>query len=407
MEYISAKFVGLRRLRGRAPVGTLLAGAWVGTLLYLALTRLIIDVVAVWAFGGASRSLLPLLLRHLLAALFPAAMVILFVAVVYTPTVIFVASLLDRGADLRLMLRHEYAGALSIILLVVATALPLTLLPFALFAGQGWGTNLAILPILQVLLPLPVISLLMVPASIVLFNLRPLLAAVVAVLPLGSILVLPMLLRAATFVCASPLLIILLIFLLRDRIDEFFRNSRSRESFRRNLELATLNPADASAHYNLGLLYQQRGDLSSARDSFARAVEIDRREIDAHYQLGRIAREQGSFPEALSHFQEVLAVDPAYAHHEIWREVGQVYYAAGQFQDALEMFDRFQQSRPSDAEGRYWRGLTFDRLGRPVEALAEMRECVEAVRTAPSYKYRTERRWLTLAENFIRDRAPR
>lgn len=404
MQFFSAK---LRRVRERAPVGPLLVLAWSAALLYLTLTRMTIDYLVARAFGEAAWAFAPLLLRHLLAALFPATMVVLFVAVVYTPTVIFVASLLDRAADLRLMLRHEYPGALAAILLVVATALSLTLLPFVLLARQGIGTSLPLLPVLQVLLPLPMIALLMAPAAMALFNLRPLAAAAVTILPLGSILVLPLLLRAATFVCASPLLIILLIFLLRDRIDELFRDSRSRESFRRNLELATLNPADASAHYNLGLLYQQRGDLASARESFARAVEIDRREIDAHYQLGRIAREEGSLTTALNHFQEVLAGDQAHAHHEIWREVGQVYYAAGQFQDALEMFDRFHQARPSDAEGRYWRGLTFDRLGRPAEALAEMRECVEAVRTAPSYKYRTERRWLTLAENFIRDRTPR
>ena len=39
------------------------------------------------------------------------------------------------------------------------------------------------------------------------------------------------------------------------------RNQRARESFKQNLEAATLNPADASAHYNLGLIHQQRSEL--------------------------------------------------------------------------------------------------------------------------------------------------
>jgi hypothetical protein len=33
-----------------------------------------------------------------------------------------------------------------------------------------------------------------------------------------------------------------------------------------------------------------------------------------------------------------------------------------------------------------------------------MRECVEAVRSAPAYKYRAEKQWLARAEEFLRER---
>ena len=59
----------------------------------------------------------------------------------------------------------------------------------------------------------------------------------------------------------------------------------ARVAFKPNLETATLNPADSSAHYNLGLIHQQRGDLKS--NWFQRAVKLART-IDAHF-LGRIA----------------------------------------------------------------------------------------------------------------------
>ncbi len=401
----------ITRLRDRAPVGRLLLVAWVAAVLYLMVTGLLVDYLrweqlAGWADGERRDwALGAVLLRQLLAAVIPAGMLILFVAVVYVPTLIFVASLFDRWAELRSMLRQEYAGTLTVVLAVLAVALLLTLVPMVTLARPEWGTGLPVLPVLMILLPVPTIVLLMVPTARALFNLRLPAALLVAVLPLGSLLVLPLLMRAATFVCASPLLLILLFFLLRDRIDDLLRDSRSRESFRRNLELATINPADASAHYNLGLLYQQRGDLTGAKQSFARAVEIDPRETDAHYQLGRLAREEKRLTDALAHFQEVLAQDQAHAHHEIWREVGQVYYAAGQFKDALDMFDRFRGARPADAEGHYWRGMVLERLDRRPEAITEMRECIEAVRTSPSYKYRTEKRWLALAEDFLRERA--
>src|SRR5262249_11302813 len=154
----------------------------------------------------------------------------------------------------------------------------------------------------------------------------------------------------------------------------------------------------------LGLIYQKRGELDAAVGSFQRAVEIDPREIDAHYQLGRIARQQGRPNEAVQHFEHVVRLDPAHSQNEIWRETGLVYYDDGQYQDALEMFDKFLDKRPSDAEGRYWRGMTLSRLGRENEAMQEMQSCVESVRSAPAYKYRFDRRWMDLAQNFLRER---
>src|SRR2546427_605355 len=89
-------------------------------------------------------------------------------------------------------------------------------------------------------------------------------------------------------ILASPFLLLILFLLVRGFISGALRSQRARESFKQNLEAATLNPADASAHYNLGLIHQQRGEFDAARERFERAVQIDGDEIDAHYQLGRI-----------------------------------------------------------------------------------------------------------------------
>jgi len=87
----------------------------------------------------------------------------------------------------------------------------------------------------------------------------------------------------------------------------------------------TLNPADASAHYNLGLIHQQRGELELAVERFKRAVEIDPEEIDAYYQMGRIARQQKRVAEAIGYFEQVVSRNPAHSQYEIWREVGAVW----------------------------------------------------------------------------------
>ena len=142
-------------------------------------------------------------------------------------------------------------------------------------------------------------------------------------------------------ILASPFLLIILFLLIRGYVSNVTRSQRARESFKQNLEAATLNPADASAHYNLGLIHQQRDELEAARERFERAIQIDEEEIDAHYQLGRIARAQKRFADAIKNFEQVVARDQSHSQHEIWREVGATYIAAEQFEDARYALEQF------------------------------------------------------------------
>jgi tetratricopeptide (TPR) repeat protein len=206
----------------------------------------------------------------------------------------------------------------------------------------------------------------------------------------------------AGWLFTSPFLILLLFFILRGYFGEVMRAGRARASFKQNLEAATLNPADASAHYNLGLIHQQRNESDAARQRFERAIEIDPEEVDAHYQLGRIARAQDDLPGAIKHFEQTVARDPAHAQHEIWREIGATYLAAGQFEDAREALQRFLDRRESDPEGLYLMGRAHAGLGHQREATDSMQACIEAVKTAPAYKYRTDKRWLNEAQQFLR-----
>jgi tetratricopeptide (TPR) repeat protein len=203
-------------------------------------------------------------------------------------------------------------------------------------------------------------------------------------------------------ILASPLLLLILFLLVRGYVSGVLRSQRARESFKQNLEAATLNPADASAHYNLGLIHQQRNELEAARERFERAIQIDEDEIDAHYQLGRIARQQKRYPDAVKNFEQVVARDQTHAQHEIWREVGATYIDAGQFEDARDTLERFLEHRPSDPEALYLMGRAHAGLGHRREAASSMQACIEAVKTAPAYKYRADKRWLNEAQQFIK-----
>jgi len=405
----------LRRLRDRAPVGSVVGASWLVTLLY-ALVVMGIGL-ADYGLSGENQSLMlrrsggmpvqiaQIWIGSIFRAAMSSAMIVLFVSVIYVPLSVLLANLFERRTSFSIVIREEYAATVSCALASLTASLLITLLPAIILRWQSTGMrNEWVVVILLVVIPLPIFAGLMTLAIGTIFRISWIAAVCTTIISFLSILGMPLLMQAASFICSFPLLLIILLFLLRDRIDDFMRSARARQSFKQNLEAATLNPADASAHYNLGLLYQLRGEMEAAAASFHRAVEIDPQETDAHYQLGRIAREQGRPNEAITHFEKVVQQDPTHSHHEIWRETALVYYAAGQYADALEMLERFLNVRPSDAQARYWRGMTLDRLGRMSEAIEEMHGCIETVKTAPAYKYRTDRQWLYQAQNFLRER---
>jgi len=203
-------------------------------------------------------------------------------------------------------------------------------------------------------------------------------------------------------VAGSPFLLFFLFLLLRGYFSDIVTGHRARAAFKQNLESATLNPADASAHYNLGLIHQSRGELDQARERFERALQIDPEEIDASYQLGRIARHQKRYGDAIQSFEQVVMRNPAHSQHEVWREVAATYIAAEQFEDARTALDQFLEHRPSDPEGLYLMGRAHAGLGHKREATSLMQACIEAVKTAPAYKYRASKRWLNEAQQFIK-----
>ena len=226
--------------------------------------------------------------------------------------------------------------------------------------------------------------------------------AISVVSAVAAVFIAPLAASLFSGVLGSPFLLFLVFMLLRGYFSDIMGTHRAKAAFKQNLESATLNPADASAHYNLGLIHQSRGELDAARERFERALQIDDGEIDASYQLGRIARQQKRYGDAIQNFEHVVTRDQAHSQYEIWREVAATYIAAGQFEDARNALEQFLEHRPSDPEGLYLMGRAHAGLGHKREANNLMQACIEAVKTAPAYKYRASKRWLNEAQQFIK-----
>jgi tetratricopeptide (TPR) repeat protein len=370
------------------------------------------------------------------SSLFQAATSLLPFALVIVPLLILVANLFDRRGSFGLVLQQEYASMASVVFYALIAANLMTILISIFFHFSGVqaayvASSMQSAEQIKSLFKLPaevqnqLEKELRNPAFIAgglfrtvkiclftvgafesvrkVFRVSFLKSVTVVVLSYAAAFALsPIWALLFTKVIGSPFLLLLLFFLLRGYFSGMVSTQRARAAFKQNLEAATINPRDSSAHYNLGLIHQTRGELDQARERFQRAIDIDPDEIDAHYQLGRIARSQNRLSEAISHFEEVVQRDHFHAQHEIWREIGATYIGAGQYADARDALQRFLDRRENDPQALYLMGRAYAGLGDSREATSSMQACIEAVKTAPAYKYRSEKRWLHEAQQFLK-----
>ena len=176
---------------------------------------------------------------------------------------------------------------------------------------------------------------------------------------------------------------------------------RQRQNFKRFLHNATVNPRDADAHVQLGLIYQQRRQDGKAFEHFTKATEIDPSEIDANYHLGKIARESGDLQKSLDHFAIVVEQDDKYALNEIWREIGVTYLTANMHTEAADALEKFVDRRPVDPEGLYYFGRVLKAQGKSDRAREMFEQAIDSVNSSPPYRQREIRKWKKMAEKEI------
>jgi tetratricopeptide (TPR) repeat protein len=320
-------------------------------------------------------------------------------AVLYIPILILLVAMSGANASFSVLFRRDYGPLLTCGLMAwAASHLPFTLAglaldPLGLSEKTAFGLWAASAICFGLLMALGLRMLFGINYS------KGLLLVAVAAL---SFSVQAKLFASVSPYLFSPFLLFYGFMMFRGDLGDIGFSLRQRQGFRRSMEAATINPKDASAHYQLGLIYQYRRQYAEAISRFEKAIQIAHDETDAHFQLGRIAREQGRLQDAINYFSIVLEQDEKHSHSEIWREIGATYLAASMFADAKDALEKFIDRRPYDPEGLYYLGKTLEQLEQRDEAREVFNRCIEAVKTMPSYRYREHRKWDKLAKEQLK-----
>lgn len=116
------------------------------------------------------------------------------------------------------------------------------------------------------------------------------------------------------------------------------------------------------------------------RSVFAAAVEVNPSSPRAHFILGKLDAEDGDLESALERFERSVALEPDYLPG--WQEAGTTLARLGRYEEAIERFRTALAIRPDLPLSQYNLGLALQRLGRYEEAERAVRR---AVRLAPDH----------------------
>lgn len=324
------------------------------------------------------------------------------IALAFVPAVILVMTVYRSHESFPVTLRKDYLTLLNCVLLSLAAAfLPLAVLSRSFRFGYYY--------LALAFLAASVIYFLVLVACCVrtLWGTGPAVAGIAAFVGMAAMfggMIAFVLLGGLMYYLASPFVLFYAYILLGSDVRSLGEGLRARQHLRQQLDIATLNPRDGDAQYQLGLIYQQRHQYDEAKQRFARAVEIDPREADPVFQLGRIALEEDRLDDAIELLSRAAALDDKCCSSEVWRDLGVAYFRANRLEEARVALGKFVERRPYDPEGLYWHGKTLLALGQTADARQQFEACREAVDTMPKNRRRQLAKWKRLAVAELKSR---
>ena len=157
--------------------------------------------------------------------------------------------------------------------------------------------------------------------------------------------------------------------------DEFLKGGepdRAAAAYRKAL---ALNPANATAHNNLGVILLKRKKLDEAMAHFLKALQAKPSDPHCRRNIGDTLIHQGKTDEAMARYREALRLDPKYT--EVRVNLGLLLLMARRHDEATAEFAEAVRHDPDNAQTHYHLGRALKRQGKSAAAVPKYRRALE------------------------------
>jgi Flp pilus assembly protein TadD len=105
-------------------------------------------------------------------------------------------------------------------------------------------------------------------------------------------------------------------------------------------DVATREPRNIRAHFNLGLLHREAGELEQSVADFEAAEKLDADDLHTQYYLGAVCFALHRYPDAIRHYTQVVEADPSFVSAIFG--IGRSYVLSGDAAKGAVYLKRFQ-----------------------------------------------------------------
>ncbi len=140
-------------------------------------------------------------------------------------------------------------------------------------------------------------------------------------------------------------------------------------------QMLRIDPHDARAHYNLGIVLERAGDAGGAIAHYEQAIRIKPDFARAQDKLALALEQTGKTEEAIVHYEQALRMEPDNAATQC--NLGKALLQEGKFSDAIEQYEQALRLEPDDAEAHTDLGVALARTGRIEEAIHHFEQALQ------------------------------
>ncbi len=142
----------------------------------------------------------------------------------------------------------------------------------------------------------------------------------------------------------------------------------------------SLCPKFLEAHYNLGLVLLELGNLGESKAAFRAALDV-KEHVQSYVALGNIAYLSGDKRAAADYYQKAVQLDgKSYQAH---LGLGVAYEAQARLEEAKKALTRAREINPDDWAAHYNLGVVELRLGNATQAGVMLNEALKRNRDRP------------------------
>ena len=150
------------------------------------------------------------------------------------------------------------------------------------------------------------------------------------------------------------------------------RLEKTKEHFQQALEA---DPEFPEANNNLGLVYFELKDDTSALKFFQKAIEYDPKYKKPYLNIGSIYITNKDYKKALEYYNKALELNPQYSL--ALQSIANVYFLQNKYNDAVNFYKRARSIDPSSPEVYNLLADTYEKMGQLKNAEEELKRGIQ------------------------------